>query len=532
MVEKLWFLMPEMCLFAGAVVVSVVGLSHRRALRDALPLVTCLFLLAAFVITPLLYGADRVYDEQGISRAGLLMPMLGKYVKMIVCAIGIVLTMLSVGLIDRRLDAAVEAGRTTFDPMRVNRGEYFAFFLLSLIGVMLVCNANDLIWLFLALELTSLPTYVMVAMSRGSRRAQEAAVKYFFLGALAAGIFLYGFALLYGATGTVVLTEMRDVLAIQRGSPDGINLIGIVGMILAILGVSFKIAAVPMHFYVADVYEGAASPVTAFLAFVPKTAGMLAIILLLGTVGWGDPLGVGPAGLPRPILAALWMVSVLTMTLGNVGAMLQRSAKRMLAYSSIAHSGYMLIGVIAGPGWGISAVLFYLLAYGLMNTAAFAVLAGLERQGEEIETLDDLAGLRHRHPTMAVAMAVAAGSLIGIPPLLGFFGKFGLFIAGVEAGHIELVVIAGLNSAISAWYYLRLVGLPIFAKPSAQSETIVRGPSVWPRVAAVLTAAAVAILPVFSGRLFQEAGAAVENRPEGPPVELTGIDRAPDEPPN
>ncbi|MCZ6465350.1 MAG: hypothetical protein O7A09_13535, partial [Proteobacteria bacterium] len=157
MVEKLWFLIPEMCLFAGVVVVSVMGLSRRRALRDSLPLVTCVFLLAAFVITPMLYGADRVYDEQGLSRAGLLMPMLGKYVKMIVCAIGIVLTMLSVGLIDRRLDAAVEAGRTTFDPMRVNRGEYFAFFLLSLIGVMLVCNANDLIWLFLALELTSLP---------------------------------------------------------------------------------------------------------------------------------------------------------------------------------------------------------------------------------------------------------------------------------------------------------------------------------------------------------------------------------------
>ena len=192
----------------------------------------------------------------------------------------------------------------------------------------------------------------------------------------------------------------------------------------------------------------------------------------------------------------------------------------------------MLIGIIAGPGLGVSAVLFYLLAYGLMNTAAFAVLAGLERQGEEIETLDDLAGLRFRHPTMAVVLAVAAGSLIGIPPLLGFFGKFGLFIAGVEADHIELVVIAGLNSAISAWYYLRLVGLPIFAKPSAQSETIVRGPSVWPRVAAVLTAVAVAILPVFAGRLFQEADVAMENRPEGPPVELTGVDRVPDEPPN
>jgi NADH-quinone oxidoreductase subunit N len=278
---------------------------------------------------------------------------------------------------------------------------------------------------------------------------------------------------------------------------------GLIGMILALIGISFKIAAAPMHFYVADVYEGAAAPVGAFLAFVPKSAGMIAMILLLATLGWSGHQGLAP-GLPTEILTVLWMVAVLTMTLGNIGALLQKSVKRLLAYSSIAHSGYMIIGLIAGPGLGINGILFYLLAYGVMNTAAFAVLAALERRGEEIETLDDVAGLRHRHPLMSAVVAVSALSLIGMPPLLGFVGKLYLFIAGVEAGQISLIVIAGLNSAVSAWYYLGLVALALMASPSAQSEGVVRRPGAWPRVAAILTAVAIIVLPIrfFSARLL------------------------------
>lgn len=502
--DKLWFLIPEMILFGGAVVVSVVGLAGQKRLRESVPLVTCLILAAAFVVTPLLYTEER------LDRVTLLMPTVGMYVKMLVCVIGVALAMLSVGLIDRKLEDAVASGRTTFNALRANRGEYFAFFLLSLSGVMLCCNANDLIWLFLALELTSLPTYIMVAMSRGRRAAQEAAVKYFFLGALAAGIFLYGFALLYGATGTIVLTEMRDVLVAEREALGGqLPLVATVGLILALLGVSFKIVAAPMHFYAADVYEGAASPVTAFLAFVPKTAGMVAMMLLLSIIGWGGGTW-SYDGLPGPILITLWMISVLTMTLGNVGALLQTSAKRLLAYSSIAHSGYMIMGLIAGPGLGLNAVLFYLLAYGVMNTTAFAVLAGLERRGFEIESLEDLAGLRHRHALMAIVMAVAAGSLIGVPPLLGFVGKLYLFIAAVDADRVELVVIAGINSAISAFYYLRLVGLPILARPTARSETIVAGPTIWPRLAAVLTAVGVVVIPIFAGPLVERTREAAQ----------------------
>jgi NADH-quinone oxidoreductase subunit N len=463
MLDKILFLVPEIWLFVGVVVVSLMGLARAKLFRDALPLVVCVFLAVALVAVPLVYTqTDR------LSRAAMLMPMVGYYVKMVVCALGIVLAMLSVGLIDRRLEDALKSGRARFDPIRVSRGEYFAFFLLSLIGAMLVCNANDLIWLFLALELTSLPTYVMVAISRSSRRAQEAAVKYFFLGALAAAMFLYGFALLYGSTGTIVLTEMREVLT-EQASAGGLSRMAIV-----------------------------------FLGFVPKTAGAVAIILLLGTVGWRGHLPGGVEGLPQPILITLWMIAVLTMTLGNVGAMLQRSAKRLLAYSSIAHSGYLLIGVIAGPGLGINSVLFYLLVYGVMNTAAFAALAALERRGEEVEALEDLAGLRQRHPTMSAVIAIAAVSLIGFPPLLGFWGKLLLLIAGVKAGHLPLVVIAVINSAISAWYYLRLAGLPVLAMPGPQAETIEKRPVAWPRLAAVLTGLALLVVPVFVERLMPD----------------------------
>jgi len=531
--DKLWFLIPEMVMFAGVAVLFILGLSPSRRVRDLLPWITCGVLAVAALLVPWVY--DGAHGQEIFNRhladgsSLMLMPVLGKYVKIVVCVMGMLLALLTVGLVDRRLEAAVESGRLRFDPIRANRGEFYAFFVLSLIGVNLISTANDLIWLFLALELTSLPTYIMVAISRPSRKAQEAAVKYFFLGAMAAAMFLYGFALLYGATGTMVLTEMQVKFAEQAATFEGVTTLGKVGMILAVLGISFKIAAAPMHFYAADVYEGAAAPVTAFLAFVPKTAGMLALILLLSTMGWtghGSLDGTGARyaidGLPTEVLTTLWMLAVLTMTLGNVGAILQTSVKRVLAYSSIAHSGYMIIGIIAGPGLGVNAVLFYLLAYGVMNTAAFAVLAGLERRGQEIESMDDLAGLRVKHPGMAVVMALASGSLLGVPPLLGFWGKLYLFIAGVQAGQIALVVIAGLNSAISAWYYLRLISLPIMHKPSAQSETIVRGPVSWPRVAGIITAASVVLLPLpwITQGLFHASAVATSDptKPADQPV--------------
>ncbi len=493
MVDKLWFLWPEVTLFIGAVVVSVLGLSRRKALRDASPLIVIITLAIAAGLTSFIYS-----DAEKVATSGLLMPMLGQYIKVIVAFVGIALAMLGVGMVDRPLEAAFSAGRAAFDPIRVTRGEYYAFFLLSLMGVMLCASANDLIWLFLALELTSLPTYVMVAIARSRRKAHEAAVKYFFLGALSAAFFLFGFAFLYGATGTIILTDMADAFALQA-SEGTLGPIALVGLVLAILGICFKIAAAPMHFYAADVYEGAAAPVTAFLAFVPKTTGMIALMLILGIVGWRT--GANDS-LPREVTAMLWMIAVLTMTLGNVLALLQRSIKRILAYSSIAHSGYMIIGLIAGPESGLPAILFYLLAYGLMNTAAFGVLAALERRGEEIDTLDDLAGLRSKYPGLSAIMAIAALSLIGMPPVLGFVGKLFLFRAGIDAGQVVLVIIAGINSAISAWYYLKLAGLPLLAQPTARTAEITRTPSRWPAIAAILCTIAIITLWLTPGFLF------------------------------
>jgi NADH-quinone oxidoreductase subunit N len=507
MVSKIALILPEVLLVAGSVVVTVLGLSRRPAWRDAVPGVAVALLLGAFGLLHLVTNDDR------LAAAGLLLPGLPPFAKSLVFLVAAGLVLLCVGLIDRTLEKAFAAGRAPFDAIRVMRGEFFAFLLLSVAGCGLIASAPDLIWLFLALELVSLPTYIMVATSRGSRKAQEAAVKYFFLGAMSSAMLLYGFALLYGAAGTLELLPMRAIFA-EQAAAGGVSALAIVGMVLVVFALAYKIAAVPMHFYAPDVYEGAAAPVSAFLAFIPKTAGFLALIVILSTMGWsGHTVVEGGAivaierGLPQPITALLWMIAVLTMTLGNIGALLQKSVKRMLAYSSVANSGYMLIGVIAGVGGtggisGINATLFFLLCYALMNIATFGPLASLERNGEEIDTVEDLAGLRARHPAMAAMLAIGAGSLIGLPPLLGFWGTLYLFAAGIEAGQVVLVVIAAVNSGVSVWYYLRLISEPLVSAPSARSETIGAVPSPWPKIASIVTAVGLVVVPFFLASLI------------------------------
>jgi NADH-quinone oxidoreductase subunit N len=520
MTTKLALILPEILLVVGAIVVTVLGLARTKMWRDAVPAVTIGLLLAAAGLV------HTVTTEDRLAVAGLVLPGLGLYAKTLILLGGAALVLLGVGLIDRKLEAAFASGRAAFDAIRVMRGEYHSFLLLSIAGACLLCNAPDLIWLFLAIELVSLPTYIMVATSRSSRKAQEAAVKYFFLGAMSSAILLYGFALIYGATGSLQLLEIQASFAEQAAS-GGISTLGLIGLTMVILGLCYKVSAAPMHFYAPDVYEGAATPLTAFLAFTPKIAGFLALIIILSCVGWsghtmlvnGELLAVD--GLPRPITALLWMIAVLTMTLGNVGALLQRSLKRMLAYSSIAHTGYMLIGVIAGPALvtasgtdgtsGINALLFYLLGYAIMNIATFGPLASLERNGEEIESLEDIAGLRQRHPGLAAALAVGAGSLIGLPPLLGFWAKLYLFAAGIEKGQTVLVVIAAVNSGVSVYYYLKLLSEPLVAPTTPRSETVSTTASIWPRVATAITAVLLVVLPIFLGSAIAAA-----NRATGP----------------
>ncbi|MEM1328954.1 MAG: NADH-quinone oxidoreductase subunit N [Planctomycetota bacterium] len=495
MIEKLAYLWPEITLFAGTCLVMLLGLSPNAAIRK-----TCLLVTLGTLALGGILGSNTPSNPDAI------LPDLIPFGKGMIASVGIILVLLMSGVVDREEEDAIAAGRTSFNPLRTTRAEFYAFILFSLTGLMLTTTADSLIWLFLALELTSLPTYVMVTISTRNTRSQEAGIKYFFLGALGAAIFLYGFALLYGGTGTTKLAELHEVFA----SGEGVNSISIAGLVLSIIGVSFKIAAVPMHFYTADVYQGASSSVSAFLAFVPKTAGFITLMLLLGAVGWDG-------GLPEPVRVLLWTVAVLTMTIGNVLALLQGSVKRILAYSSIAHSGYMLVGLIAGPGDGsftengLAAVLLYLLAYGITNAGTFAVLASLERRAregghEEIDSVEDLFGLCKTHPGLGWTMVLCAGSLLGLPPLLGFFAKLPLFTSAISAGEITLVVILGLNSAIAAFYYLRLMGAALLKDPDALAEPVSHVPFPTRSLAGVLAAGGVVSLSVFVGSLMDATG--------------------------
>lgn len=510
---RLALLVPEMILFVGAVLVAILGLSKNRSIRESLPFITCAALIASIV------AVCFTWTDENSQGAHLLLPMLGRFVKPLLAAMGVWLVLLSVGSVDRRMEESIARGRQPFDAQRVARGEYYAFFLLSLMGAMLLCNAHDLIWLFLAIELVSLPTYIMVAVGGNGSRPQEAAVKYFFLGAMSTAVFLYGFALLYGSTGSLELLAIRDSLAAQAAG-HGIDSLATIGLVLILLGLCFKITAVPMHFYAPDVYEGAPTHVTAFLSFVPKTAGFTALVLILTCVGWTGHALIAPdgvriqyLGLPTPISAILWMIAVLTMTLGNIGALLQTSVKRMLAYSSIAHSGYLVLGLIAGAGAGIDALYLYLVAYGVMTIATFAALASIERRGEEINSFSDLAGLRVRHPVMAWVIALCALSLVGMPPFIGFFGKIYLFVAAFEANQLGLVIAAVLNSAVSGLYYLRLALVPLVSPPSARSNEVVTVPSRWPQTAAIVCGIATILLSGVVGLLLEAARSTTASAP-------------------
>ncbi|MFG0242104.1 MAG: NADH-quinone oxidoreductase subunit N [Phycisphaerales bacterium JB054] len=504
MIERIGYLWPEIVLFIGACVTVVIGLSPKADMRKQTGLVAGVSLLIAAALGMATPGSPD----------WAILPGIMPFAKPLIALVGLLLLLVNIAGVDREEEAAIAAGKP-FNPLRVTGAEFYAFFLFSLMGAMLCATAGDLIWLFLALELTSLPTYVMVVLSgrgkKGFARSQEAGVKYFFLGALGAAIFLYGFALLYGGTGSTRFVEIG-----QHFAEHGMNPIAMVGMVLALVGVSFKIAAVPMHFYTADVYQGASSGVAAFLAFVPKTAGIISILLLVSTIGWT----YGDGALPPVFESLLWALAALTMTVGNVLALLQSSVKRMLAYSSIAHSGYMLVGVLAGPGdgtfvsSGIAAVLFYVLCYGVMNTGAFAVLASLEKQsgGEavEAEDFDDIKGLCKSHPWLGWSLVVCMLSLLGFPPIVGFFGKVPLFTSALGAGQTLLVIILAINSAVAAFYYLRVVA---GAMLDSSADTGVRDTGVPSRVvAAAISGVGVLGLAVFGNSFMQSSQKAAEVR--------------------
>jgi NADH-quinone oxidoreductase subunit N len=346
----------------------------------------------------------------------------------------------------------------------IQHGAYYALLLFSTSGMMLMAAATDLIVLFLALEIMSVALYILAGFNHKQFASAEAAMKYFILGAFASAFFLYGAALTYGATGTTNLAEIGAWLAEGSSlpSPDPMAL---VGLALLLVGFSFKVAAVPFQWWTPDVYQGAPTAVTAFMSVGAKAAGFAALIRVLH-------FSFGDVAYAAEWTIALAVLAVLTMTFGNLAALAQKDVKRMLGYSSIAHAGYILVGVAAANESGVRAVLFYLLAYAFMTVGAFAVAAVIERRDEFSTTLRDYAGLSQREPLLAAAMAVFMLSLTGIPPLVGFWGKLFVFRAAVEGGMTWLAVVGVINSVISAFYYLGVVVQMYMHEPVKYSPSL------------------------------------------------------------
>lgn len=456
MSDWLYIVIPELILSVSACVLFFLGCSGKPTVRVMAAWVAMGALLAALVVS--VYAMLSSVASVDVAGGNLRLDNFGRYIRVLGLGVSCVLLLLCW---PTRADGTGNAAMVYGG----DGGEFYGMFLLGVAGLLLTSVADHLIVLFLALELVSIPTYIMVAVSRPMAVAQEAAVKYFFLGALSMAVMLLGFSYLFGATGAL---GFGDVSAALRGSMGSRGVLGrwqLLAVILVAVGFAYKMAAFPLHFYVGDVYEGAATPVTAFLAFVPKTAGFVALIRLLTMVGGGH------FELPVQMRVLLWVLAALTMTIGNLLALWQSNVKRVMAYSSVSHSGYMLVGIAAlfpsvlhpdPREVALSGVLFYLAAYGMMNAGVFGVLMLLparDGRDDSAETFSDLAGQGRGHPALGLAMATCCLSLIGIPLTVGFLGKVMLIRPAWSAGLSWLVVILVLNAAVSATYYLRIVAV-------------------------------------------------------------------------
>jgi NADH-quinone oxidoreductase subunit N len=479
---------PELILLVGACAVLLLGLTRAGRHGSIVGLGALVTLAVALFVT-----VASAPPDPALSLPGVLVTPLTHYVRLIGLGVGLLIVLLN-----------------WFQPVAEERGEYHGLVLLSLLGVLLTASANDLLVLFFAIELVSVPTYVLVGLSRLDGRAPEAAVKYFFLGAFAAAVLAYGLTFLYGQSGTTTLL-VPSVSGIASNFAFGASpgVYAVIGLLLVFFGLAFKVVAVPFHVYAPDVYEGAAAPMTAMLGFVPKLAGFVALVKVFGAMGWD---------LPDAVRWVVWVVAAATMTVGNVLALLQSNAKRMLAYSSIAHTGYMLIALLVGPVAGegpmrdgVAALLFYIGVYGVMNLGAFAMLAAFTREDREVETVNDISGLARRSPAAALAFAVCILSLMGFPPTAGFLGKLYIFSSAFSVDlqdpfHGPLVVLAVigvLNTAVSAAYYLRLVGAVYVASPISDPRPT-SAPST--RLALALCGIAMVLLFLRPSLLIDRAG--------------------------
>ena len=351
-----------------------------------------------------------------------------------------------------------------------NHGEYYALMLLSVVGMMCMAAGFDIVLIFIGLELMAISTYVLVGFLRRDRRSNEAALKYLLLGAFSSGIFAYGLSLLYGLTGStslgVIGNQLQQILARDPHNP-----VAIVALLTTVTGLLFKIAAVPFHQWAPDAYEGAPTCITGFMSVAVKAAGWAMLLRIMGATYPTFPNAVLGLAAMRPVYVPLFVfVSIATMTGANFAALTQTNTKRLLAYSSIAHVGYMLLGLIAGTPTqlspdGIKGILIYLMVYTFMNLGAFGVLTSLRHRNVIGDELDDLNGLYSRAPVEAVLMLIFLLSLAGIPPLAGFWGKYFIFLSLIETGHYALASLGVLYSVFGLYYYLKMANAMFMGKP-------------------------------------------------------------------
>ena len=338
----------------------------------------------------------------------------------------------------------------------IRAGEYYALILFCTVGMILLASSTDMIMIFLGIEIVSICLYVLAGIRRNNLRSNEAALKYFLLGAFATGFLLYGMTMVYGSTGHTNLFKIAEVVQNQSAQSNPLLLMGLV---LLIIGFGFKIASVPFHMWAPDVYQGAPTPITAFMAVGPKAAAFAAFFRVFAET--------------FPEMAPSWeiilsTIAVLSMFFGNLGAIMQTNIKRMLAFSSISHAGYILMAVIAKNSLGASSLLFYMLAYAFTTFGIFGIIILLGRKGEENLEIENYSGLAYRHPILALSMTVFLLSLGGLPPFAGFIAKFYIFSAAIQEGLVTLVIIAVLNSAISFYYYLKVVVFMYMKEPEAE----------------------------------------------------------------
>jgi NADH-quinone oxidoreductase subunit N len=473
--EGLAYLLPEMVLIGAASVLIVLDLLFKRKVIIAVAGV--LGCMAAMFATTALYVTT---DSATVLSGMFVFDGYGAIFKLFFFLTCILTICMSLKYLE------VEG---------VAFGEYYALLLLATAGMALMASAADLIVLFLGLELMTLSTYVLIGIKRESLRSNEAAIKYFLLGGFSTAFLLYGITLIYGLTGSTQIDAVAAFLTQGEGVGGATTLLPVV---LVVVGFGFKVSVAPFHMWAPDVYEGAPTAVTAFLSVGSKIAGFAAL---------GRVLSVAFRPVPEMWTTLLIGLAVLSMALGSILALTQTNVKRMLAYSSIAHAGFALLGVIAGGRDGLMSMMVYLIIYGLMNLGAFSVVIALRSEGVAGENLEDFEGLAKLHPVVAAVMLIFLFSLTGIPPTAGFVAKFSVFMAAIRAGYTPLAIIGVLFSVVSAFFYLRVVILMYMKEPSKE-RPLMTSPSL--KIALAITSAAIVLLGVYPAPLLDLAAAAME----------------------